>query len=88
MPSLALFSPTVIVFFGFGTAYALLFQLWKGQMLQHLLLFWLVSVLGFGLGYGAATLIPTHPLILGGIPVVEASLGSVVLLLVARRVSV
>jgi hypothetical protein len=83
-------SPTVVVFLGLGTAYALLFHLWSGRRLQHLLLFWLVSMLGFGLGYLGATLL--HPLVgtrppvsLAGIPVVEASAGSLLLLLVARR---
>ena len=83
-----MFSPTVIVFLGLGTAYALLFQLWSGRRLQHLLLFWLVSMLGFGIGYLASTLLPIHPLTLGGIPLVEASVGSVLLLLVARRFAV
>ena len=81
-------SPIVVVFLGLGTAYALLFHLWRGRKLQHLLLFWLVSVLGFGLGYLAATLSPAHPLVLGGIPVLEASVGSLVALLVARRFAV
>ena len=85
MPSL---SPTVVVFLGLGTAYALLFHLWRGRSLQHLLLFWLVSVLGFGLGYLVSTLWSAHPLVLGGIPVVEASMGSLILLVVARRFTV
>ena len=78
-------SPTVVIFLGLGTTYALLFHLWSGRRLQHLLLFWLVSMLGFGLGYLAATLLPMHPVVLGGIPVIEASVGSLLLLLVARR---
>jgi hypothetical protein len=78
-------SPTVVVFLGLGTTYALLFHLWSGRKLHHLLLFWLVSMLGFGLGYLLATLLPEHPLTLGGIPVIEASVGALVLLLVARR---
>ncbi len=82
------FSPTVVVFLGLGTAYALLFHLWRGRNLQHLLLFWLVSVLGFGLGSILAGLWPVHPLLLGGIPVVEASVGSLVLLMLARRFTV
>ena len=85
MPSI---SPTVLVFLGLGTAYALLFHLWRGRSLQHLLLFWLVSVLGFGLGYLVATLWAAHPLTLGGIPVVEASVGSLVLLALASRFTV
>ena len=78
-------SPTLVVFFGLGTTYALLFHLWSGRNLQHLLLFWLVSMLGFGLGYLLATLLPAHPVTLGGIPVIEASVGALVLLLFARR---
>ena len=80
-----MFSPTVVVFLGLGTAYALLFHLWSGRKLQHLLLFWLVSMLGFGLGYLLATLLPVHPFTLGGIPVVEASVASLIGLMVARR---
>lgn len=53
--------------------------------MPHLLLFWLVSMLGFGLGYLISTFWDYHPLKLGGIPVVEASVGSLLLLLVARR---
>jgi hypothetical protein len=81
-------SPTLVVFLGLGTTYALLFHLWSGRKLQHLLLFWLVSMLGFGLGYLVSTLLPLHLLTLGGIPVVEASVGSLVLLLFARRFTV
>lgn len=81
-------SPVVVVFLGLGTAYALLFHLWRGRSLQHLLLFWLVSVLGFGLGSLAGGASPAHLLLLGGIPVVEASAGSLALLLVARRFTV
>ena len=82
MPSL---SPTVVIFLGLGTAYALAFHLWKGRNLAHLLLFWLVSILGFGLGILVSTLWSVHPLVLGGIPVIEASIGSLILLLVAAR---
>jgi hypothetical protein len=49
------------------------------------LLFWLVSVLGFALGSTLGGISPFHPVLLGGIPVMEASLGSTALLLVARR---
>jgi hypothetical protein len=85
MPSL---SPTVVVFLGLGTAYALAFHLWRGRSLAQLLLFWLVSILGFGLGYLLSTLWGIHPLVLGDIPVVEASAGSLMLLLVASRFTV
>lgn len=81
----SMLSPTVVVFLGLGTTYALLFHLWSGRKLPHLLLFWLVSMLGFGLGYLISTFWDYHPLKLGGIPVVEASVGSLLLLLVARR---
>ncbi len=81
-------SPVVVVFLGLGTAYALLFHLWKGHSLQHLVLFWLVSVLGFGLGSLAGGILPAHLLLLGGIPVPEASAGSLTLLLVAGRVTI
>ncbi len=85
MPTL---SPTVVIFLCLGTAYALLFHVWKGKHLGHLPLFWLVSILGFGLGYLVSGLWPAHPVVLGSIPVVEASVGSLLMLLVARRFSV
>ena len=81
-------SPMAVVLLGLGTTYALLFHLWSGRRLPHLLLFWLVSVLGFGLGYLLSSLWEVHPLKLGGIPVVEATAGSLLLLLVARRFAI
>src|SRR6476659_8919178 len=78
-------SPNLVVFLGLGTTYALLFHLWSGRNLQHLLLFWLVSMLGFGLGYLGASLMPVRLFTVGGIPVIEASMGALVLLLFARR---
>jgi uncharacterized membrane protein YfcA len=78
-------SPTVLVFLGFGTAYALLFHLWRGRNIQQLILFWLVSILGFGLGFGLAGLLSVHLLLLGGVPVVEASIGALLLLIAAQR---
>jgi hypothetical protein len=56
--------------------------------LQHLLLFWLVSMLGFGLGYVVAEQLSFHVLTLGSVPVLEASLGALTLLLVARRFAI
>ncbi len=53
--------------------------------MQQMLLFWLVSMLGFGLGYLVASVLPVRLPTLGGIPVVEASVGALLLLLVARR---
>jgi hypothetical protein len=78
-------APTVVVFLGLGTAFALAFHLWRGRRLAHLLLFWLVSVLGFGLGYLMSALWGGHPLVWGGIPVIEASVGSMALLFGATR---
>ena len=88
MPFELQISPVVVLFLGLGTAYALLFHLWRGRNLQHLLMFWLVSVLGFGLGYLAGGYWPAHPLMLAGIPVAEATAGSLALLLIARRFTV
>ncbi|HMA36397.1 MAG TPA: hypothetical protein VKY74_18215 [Chloroflexia bacterium] len=78
-------SPTVLVFLGLGTAYALLFHLWRGRNIQQLILFWLVSILGFGVGSFLAGLLPLHGVLLGGVPIVEASLGAVLLLGVTAR---
>ena len=80
-------APTMVVFLGLSTAYALLFHFIGGRNIQQLILFWLVSVLGFGLGFGVAGLLGVHLFLLGGVPVIEASLGAVLLLLVARWVA-
>ena len=81
-------SPLVVVFLGLGTTYALLFHLWRGKNMAHLFLFWLVSVLGFGLGYVVSSLWAAHPVVLAGIPVLEATGGSFLLLALARRATV
>jgi hypothetical protein len=78
-------SPTVLVFLGFSTAYALLFHLWRGRNIQQLILFWLVSILGFGLGSGLAGVLHVHVFDLGGVPIVEASFAALLLLLVTQR---
>jgi hypothetical protein len=75
----------VLVFLALATAYALLFHLWRGRNIQQLILFWLVSILGFGLGYGLAGLLNVHVTLLGGVPVVEASVGALLLLALTAR---
>jgi len=77
----------MIVFLGLSTAYALLCHFLGGRNIQQLILFWLVSILGFGLGFGLAGLLGVHWILLGGVPVVEASVGAILLLLVARWVT-
>ncbi|HUS17080.1 MAG TPA: hypothetical protein VM536_18940 [Chloroflexia bacterium] len=79
------FSPAVLVFLGLATGYALLFHLWRGRNIQQLILFWLVSILGFGLGSFLASLAQLHVALLGGVPVVEASLAALLLLVVTER---
>ena len=80
-------APGVLVFLGLGTALALIMHLWRGRNIQQLILFWLVSILGFGLGFGIAGLLGIAVMSLGGVPVVEAGTGSLLLLAVAARVA-
>ena len=77
-------TPTILVFLGLSSAYAFAFHLLAGRNIQQLILFWLVSILGFGFGFGLAGLLGLHWFTLGGVPVVEASSGAVLFLLVAR----
>lgn len=77
-------SPTVLVFLLLGTAYALLFHLWSGRNIQHLVLFWLMSILGFGIGFVLAGLLHLQMFLFGGVPILEASIGALVMLFVAR----
>ena len=77
-------TPTMLVFLGLGSAYALLFHFISGRNIAQLLIFWLVSIVGCGLGFGLAGLLRMHVLLVGGVPVVEASVGAVLFLLLAR----
>ena len=78
-------APGVLVFLGVGTALALAMHLWRGRNIQQLILFWLVSILGFGLGLGVAGLLGVGLIMLGGVPVIEASAGALLLLALAAR---
>jgi hypothetical protein len=78
-------APGVLVFLGVGTALALAMHLWRGRNIQQLILFWLVSILGFGLGLGVAGLLGVGLVMLGGVPVIEASAGALLLLALAAR---
>ena len=76
-------APGVLVFLGVGTALALAMHLWRGRNIQQLILFWLVSILGLGLG--VAGLLGVGLIMLGGVPVIEASAGALLLLALAAR---
>ena len=76
IPALAL-STTLAV------AYAMLFYLWRGHGLGHMLFFCLASILGFALGQAVGAWLHVIPLTLGQVHIVEASLGSLLLLLAA-----
>jgi hypothetical protein len=77
IPALAL-SATLAV------AYATLFYLWRGRGLGHLLFYCLASVAGFALGQAIGAWLDLIPLTFGQVHIVEASLGSFLLLLAAH----
>jgi hypothetical protein len=77
IPALAL-SVTLAV------AYAALFYLWRGHGLRHMLFYCLASILGFALGQAVGVWLHVIPLTLGQVHIVEASLGSFLLLLAAN----
>lgn len=68
--------------------YAALFHLWRGRAFRELPLYLIASGLGFALGQLAGNAIGLDFFLVGAIHIIEASLGSWVLLFVARWLKV
>jgi hypothetical protein len=68
--------------------YGALFHLWRGRTLRELPLYLIASAIGFALGQLVGNLIGLDLFTIGPIHIVEASLGSWVMLFVARWLKV
>jgi uncharacterized membrane-anchored protein len=66
------------------SAYALLFYLWQGRGLRHLLVFWLASIVGFALGQTVGAELHLIPWTVGQVSLVEASAGAFLCILAAN----
>jgi hypothetical protein len=76
-----LLSPPLILSLIIASAYAAIFNLWRGGKAKDLLLYLLVCWLGFGIGELAGDLLDVDILMIGQIHVLEGTVGSLVLLL-------
>ena len=83
MPDLEL-SPAFVLSAILAAMYGCAFHLWLGKTLQELLLYLAASSLGFALGQIIGDRAAYGWLMLGQIHLLEGSLGSIVLLLLAR----
>jgi hypothetical protein len=67
-----------------ASIYAAAFHLWKGRRLRDLLFFWLAAVVGFASGQLIGYLLNIFPWTIGQVHPVEATLLSLLFLLMAR----
>jgi hypothetical protein len=65
-----------------ASIYATAFHLWLGQRLRDLPLYWLAATLGFAIGQIAGETLDRIPFTMGQIRIIEATLGSILFLLV------
>ncbi|MGH2593360.1 MAG: hypothetical protein ACRDGG_07590 [Anaerolineae bacterium] len=68
-----------------STAYGAAFHFWRGGDLRRLGLFLVAGWVGFGLGQLAGLLIDWNGAMLGEVHLVEATIGSLIALLVVNR---
>ena len=71
-----------------ASMYGALFHLWRGRTLRELPLYIGAAVLGFGLGQLIGNLIGLDIIMIGPLHIVEASLGSWVMLFIAKWLKV
>lgn len=78
-----LFPPLVLSLI-IASAYAAVFNLWQGGSAKDLLIYLVACWLGFGIGELAGDLLDVDILMIGQIHVLEGTVGSLVLLALAR----
>jgi len=67
-----------------ASAYAAVFFVWQGQGLRDLVFFWLAAVVGFASGHLVGTLWGFVPWTIGQVHIIEASIVTVLFLIIAR----
>ena len=80
-------SPSVVLSLLLGSLYGLLCHAFVGRHWRQLPVYWLVGVLGFFAGYAAAVLGGIEIARLGTVPLLEATLGSILALGLAARIA-
>ena len=79
-----LLSPPIILSLIIASAYAAFFNLWQGGSAKDLLLYMVACWLGFGIGELAGDFLGLDILMIGEIHVLEGTVGSLVLLFLAK----
>ena len=76
-----LMSPILALTLLFGAIFGTLFHLWRGQHLRDLLIYVLAGIAGFILGQGIGNFFDAGFGLIGSLHVVEATIGSWLLIL-------
>jgi hypothetical protein len=79
--------PAILLAGMLSTAYGALFHLWRGGPLRRLALFVAAAWIGFAAGQVAGNLLAWDGAMLGEVHLVEATLGSLIALLIVNRPS-
>ncbi len=79
-----LLSPPLILSLIIASAYAAFFNLWQGGSARDLLIYLVACWLGFAIGELAGDFVGLDILMIGQIHVLEGTVGSLILLFVAR----
>ncbi len=77
-------SPYFLLSVLLGGAYGSLFHIWQGKSATDIFYYFPAGVIGFGLGQVAAKTLGWQFLLIGPIHIIEASIGCIVILLLAR----
>lgn len=80
----SLIAPGLLLSLVLSVGYASLFHLWRGRTVRDLVLFLIVSLVGFGAGQLVGTLVRIPLLQVGEVHLLEASLGAWAALAVAQ----
>jgi hypothetical protein len=78
-------APALLLSALLSTAYGAAFHFWRGGDFRRLGLFLMAAWIGFGLGQLAGALIAWNGAMLGEVHVLEATIGSLIALLVVNR---
>ena len=79
-----LLSPPMVLSLIVASAYAAIFNLWQGGSAKDLLIYLVACWLGFGIGELAGDLLDVDILMIGQIHLLEGTVGSLVLLVLAK----
>lgn len=77
-------TPALVLSLLIATTYAVAFCIWQGRRLRDVPILWLAAVIGFAIGQVAGSLLDLVPWTLGEIRIVEATLGTILFLFLAK----